>query len=76
MSDQSSIDGHREAPDHSDSAKIGYQTPETTKAFETIARLPGGLSEQIAVEGRNCWWDHFFQEFHHAGTRRISTRSV
>jgi len=23
--------------------------------FETIARLPGGLSEQIAIKGRNAW---------------------
>jgi len=22
---------------------------------ETIARIPGGLSEQIAIEGRNSW---------------------
>ena len=23
--------------------------------FETIARLPGGLSEQIAIKGRSSW---------------------
>ena len=23
--------------------------------IETIARLPGGLSEQIAIKGRNAW---------------------
>jgi len=28
---------------------------EILRTFETIARLPGGLSEQIAIEGRNSW---------------------
>jgi len=23
--------------------------------YETIARLPGGLSEQIAIKGRSSW---------------------
>ncbi len=25
------------------------------RVWETIARLPGGLSEQIAIEGRSSW---------------------
>ena len=26
-----------------------------TRFLESIARLPGGLSEQIAIDGRNSW---------------------
>jgi type II restriction/modification system DNA methylase subunit YeeA len=35
---------------------IGFDDgSEKSKTLETIARLPGGLSEQIAIEGRNSW---------------------
>ncbi len=33
----------------------GSVAAEKIEEVETIARLPGGLSEQIAIDGRNSW---------------------
>ena len=34
---------------------LAYAVYKTMPLYETIARLPGGLSEQIAIKGRSSW---------------------